>query len=402
MSPPPNPLRIGIAGGSIGGLTAGVLLHELGHDVHIFERSTAALEDRGAGIVVLPITERYFTEKGAALGETGVDLPEVALNLTNWSYIDPSGTIIDAVPTNNRFTSWNTLYRALLDAMPGHRYHLSHQVSAVDQTGDEVTVSFAAGGSHRCDLLVAADGMASTVRAIVSPDTATRYAGYVGWRGTVLEQDLPPEISSAFADAIIYQVLDHSHVLVYAIPASGGSIVVGERALNFVWYRNVTTAAFADLMTDREGNLRPATVPPGLVQDSFVEELQVEAAEFLAPQLREVIRACDEPFIQALFDMVADRLVHGRVVLLGDAASVVRPHVGAGAAKACADAWALRDHLAAGDDVATALGSWEAQQLGLARTVVAKSRRMGESSQVHATMRPGDREWRFGLFGPGD
>jgi 2-polyprenyl-6-methoxyphenol hydroxylase-like FAD-dependent oxidoreductase len=30
--------RIAIAGGSIGGLTAGVLLHELGLDVHIYER----------------------------------------------------------------------------------------------------------------------------------------------------------------------------------------------------------------------------------------------------------------------------------------------------------------------------------------------------------------------------
>ena len=59
-----NQTRIAIAGGSIGGLTAGVLLHELGLDVNIFERSSVALESRGAGIVVLPMTERYFTERG--------------------------------------------------------------------------------------------------------------------------------------------------------------------------------------------------------------------------------------------------------------------------------------------------------------------------------------------------
>jgi 2,6-dihydroxypyridine 3-monooxygenase len=50
--------RVLIAGGSIGGLTAALLLRDLGCEVDVYERSSAALEDRGAGIVVLPITER--------------------------------------------------------------------------------------------------------------------------------------------------------------------------------------------------------------------------------------------------------------------------------------------------------------------------------------------------------
>ncbi|HUF95610.1 MAG TPA: NAD(P)-binding protein, partial [Acidimicrobiia bacterium] len=48
--------RVLVVGGSIGGLTAGLLLRELGCEVDIFERASTALEDRGAGIVVLPIT----------------------------------------------------------------------------------------------------------------------------------------------------------------------------------------------------------------------------------------------------------------------------------------------------------------------------------------------------------
>ena len=88
------PLRIGIAGGSIGGLTTAVLLHELGEDVQVFERSLSALEGRGAGIVVLPITERYFVERGGGLGSSDREASEVALTLTNWSYIDRAGTII--------------------------------------------------------------------------------------------------------------------------------------------------------------------------------------------------------------------------------------------------------------------------------------------------------------------
>ncbi|MFV2039786.1 MAG: monooxygenase, partial [Acidimicrobiales bacterium] len=107
-------------------------------------------------------------------------------------------------------------------------------------------------------------------------------------------------------------------------------------------------------------------------------------------------------FIQVIFDMAADQFVHERVILLGDAAAVARPHVAAGTAKACADAFALRDHLATGQDIQSALHGWEIQQLRMARDVAARSRQMGQSAQVEMTMVPGDPEWRFGLYGPGN
>ena len=397
-----DPLQIAVAGGSIGGLTAGILLHGLGHDVHVYERSTSALEGRGAGIVVLPMTERYFTERGSALGEGRAEAADVALTLTNWSYVDQSGAITHAAPTYNRFTSWNTLYRALIDVLPSDRYHLSHNVTGCAQSSQGVTISFEHGESRDCDLLVAADGIASTVRSLVLPHTTTDYAGYVAWRGTVLESDLEPSTAAIFEDAMIYQVLDHAHILAYAIPGPGDSIIPGERALNFVWYRNSSGSEFEELMMDRHGVHRPATMPPGLAQDHLVAALRDDAERLLAPQLREVVLASEEPFIQAIFDMAADRFVHGRIALIGDAATALRPHVAAGTAKACADGWALRDHLLVGNDLEAALADWERQQLGLAQTVAAKSRRMGQQAQFESTMVPGDPEWRFGLFGPGN
>lgn len=401
--------RVGIAGGSIGGLTTAVLLHELGIDVHVFERSTRALEGRGAGIVVLPMTERYFVERGGSLGSSDHDASDVALTLTNWSYVDATGTLIDTAPTHNRFTAWNTLYRALLDVLPEDRYHLGHQVDFVDQTGTgelPVEVSFSDGNDFACDLLVGADGMGSTVRSLVSPQTPTDYAGYVAYRGTVLERDLTPATAELLNDAMIYQVLNDSHILAYAIPGPDDSIQDGHRAVNFVWYRNVQEDDFDALMTDRNGHFRPTTMPPGLLQDQFVSELHDAARSQLALQLRDLVLGCVEPFIQAIFDMAADRFVHDRIVLLGDAATVLRPHVAAGTAKACADAWALHDHLSDyqhnNDDLASRLEAWEEQQLGVARTAAERSRRMGESVQRLGTMTPGDPTWRFGLFSPGN
>ncbi len=404
-----RPLRVGVAGGSIGGLTTGVLLHELGHDVHVFERSTHALEGRGAGIVVLPMTERYFVERGGGLGSSSEDAREVALTLTNWSYVDRDGELIDASPTYNRFTAWNTLYRALLDALPQDRYHLGHHVDGLSQTAGEestVRVVFSNGDDHECDLLVGADGMGSTVRSFVSPQSNPEYAGYVAYRGTLLESDLSSQTAELLDDAMVYQVLADSHILAYFIPGPDDSIRRGERAVNFVWYRNVKGVDFDALMTDREGNFRPTTMPPGLLDERFVQELHEAATSWLAPQLRDLVLGCDDPFIQAIFDLASERLVHDRIVLLGDAAAVVRPHVAAGTAKACADAWALRDHLYDhqhnGVGLSSALAAWEQQQLDVANSAAVRSRTMGEAAQVLGTMVPGDPAWRFGLFSPGN
>ncbi|MYH94299.1 MAG: monooxygenase [Acidimicrobiaceae bacterium] len=397
-----NGLRVGVVGGSIGGLTAAVLLHEMGCDVQVFERSGAALQGRGAGIAVLPMTERYFTEVGTSLGASTGMARQVALTLTYWSYVDRSGVVIDKAATHYRFTSWNTLYRALLERLPPERYHLGYGATGLAQSDESAAVRFAGGDTHLCDLVVGADGIGSTVRETVAPRTSTTYAGYVAWRGTVLESELSPSTAELFTDAMVYQVLQRSHILAYAIPGPDDAITVGERALNFVWYRNVDGPAYDDLMTDCDGVHRPGTVPPGLVRHRFVETLHADAAAQLAPQMAELVLACDAPFIQAIFDMTAHRFRRGRAILIGDAAAALRPHVAAGTAKACADGWALRDSLSGADDLDGALASWEARQMALAERIAAKSRAMGEASQTAGTMVPGDPGWRFGLFSPGN
>jgi 2,6-dihydroxypyridine 3-monooxygenase len=116
-----------------------------------------------------------------------------------------------------------------------------------------------------------------------------------------------------------------------------------------------------------------------------------------------VVLTAPEPFVQVIFDLEAPQLVFGRVAIMGDAAFSARPHVAAGTAKAAADAWALRDVLRDHpDDLAAALGVWEQSQLALGRLVVERSRAMGQRSQFEAAMIPGDPDWKFGLFGPGN
>jgi 2,6-dihydroxypyridine 3-monooxygenase len=389
--------RVLIAGGSIGGLTAAVLLRDLGCRVEVFERSQAALEDRGAGIVVLPVTERYFTERG------GADR-RVSLELTYWTYMDREGNVLSADADHFRFSGWSTIYRALLESFGPEGYHFGHEMTGFDIRPNGVILDLLDRPSVEGELLVCADGLSSTARSILLPEVQPKYAGYVAWRGTTPEAALSQQAQVDLADSMIYQVLDHGHILVYAIPDSQGRTTPPHRVINFVWYRNYSIGGrFEDLMRGRDGVQRGATLPPGAIRGEHLAEMRSTAAEVLAPTLLEVVLGCEQPLIQAVFDLESPRMAFGRVCLIGDAAIGLRPHVAAGQAKACADAWALRDCLARADgELDSALAAWEPAQLALGHRALARTREMGQSSQFDGTMIPGDPAWKFGLWEPGN
>jgi 2,6-dihydroxypyridine 3-monooxygenase len=59
-----DPPRVIVMGGSMGGLTAALVLRKIGCQVDVFERSSALLESRGAGVISHRVTLRYPTEFG--------------------------------------------------------------------------------------------------------------------------------------------------------------------------------------------------------------------------------------------------------------------------------------------------------------------------------------------------
>jgi 2,6-dihydroxypyridine 3-monooxygenase len=230
------------------------------------------------------------------------------------------------------------------------------------------------------------------------------YAGYVAWRGTTPEAILSPQARVDLADSMIYQVLEPGHILVYAIPDHEGRTSPPHRVINWVWYRNYPRGgSFEDLMLDRAGVQRAGTMPPGMMRDDHLAELRATAERVLAPTLREVVLGCERPMIQAVFDLESPQMAFDRVCLIGDAAFGLRPHVAAGQAKACADAWALRDNLESCEgDIDQALALWEETQLALGRHALERTRQMGNASQFDGTMVPGDPAWKFGLWEPGN
>ncbi|KWX21284.1 monooxygenase [Mycolicibacterium wolinskyi] len=385
-----------VIGGSIGGLTTALLLRRLGFDVSVFERTPTALEHRGGGIVLQPDTLRWFAECSA-------QHPEQVSTATEYvQYLDAANGVLHRAAAPWRYTSWGTFYRALLADFGTADYHLGEYAAGFDEDADGVEVRFASGRRERGDLVVFADGITSPSRRRISPGTDLVYSGYVGWRGTVPESEVSRETFELMRDSITYSVAPHTHIVIYPIPSHDGGLAVGERLLNYVWYRNVAEGHELDeLMTDTRGFPTKVSLHAGQVQDRFVDEMRSAATELLAPAAAEVVNRTEQPYLQAVYDAGVDRMALGRVALIGDAASAARPHAAAGTAKAAANAWALFDALADSGDIAEALAKWEPGQLELGQRLLRRVKDMGTRSQVSCTWTPGDPDLRFGLYGPG-
>jgi 2,6-dihydroxypyridine 3-monooxygenase len=384
-----------VIGGSIGGLTAALLLRRLGFDVSVFERTPTSLDGRGGGIVLQPDTLRWFRECSRQHPE------QVSTSTHHVQYLDGDNIVIHRESMPWSYTSWGTFYRALLADLGTADYHLGEYAAGFDEDADGVEVRFASGRYERGDLVVFADGIGSPSRRRMSPGTELEYAGYVGWRGTVPESEVSAETFELLHDSISYSVAPHTHIIVYPIPSPDGGLAVGERLLNYVWYRNVAEGYELDeLMTDTRGFMSKVSLPPGQVQRRYIDEMRAAASELLAPAAAEVVLRTEHPYLQAVYDACVPRMAFGRVALIGDAASAARPHAAAGTAKAAANAWALFDALADSSDIAEALVKWEPSQLELGQRLLRRVKEMGTRSQVDCTWTPGDPDLRFGLYGP--
>ena len=388
--------RIAVAGGSLGGLIAALVLRDLGADVTVYERSPAELEQRGAGIGFLPASSRYLVERA------GLDLDSISTRTARIRYLARDGDVVHDEAHTYRFSSWNTVYRHLLQCFGRERYELGGEVTGFEVVEDEVRVELAGARASTVDLLVCAEGIGSATRRRLLPDVAPVYAGYVAWRGMVPERSLPAATAGALGDAITYYVYANSHILVYPIPGTDGSVAAGERLVNFVWYRNYLVGGdLDDVLVGSDGVRRELSLPPGAARSDQVDELRSTAANRLPPVIADVVVGTERPFVQVIFDVDVPRMAFDRVCLIGDAAFVARPHAAAGTAKAAADAWSLAEALDRATDVPSALRAWEPGQLALGRNLLERTRRIGARSQVEGSWRPGDPELIFGLTEPG-
>ena len=373
-----RPPRALIIGGSLGGLFAANLLHRRGWDVQVFEQAGAALAGRGAGIITHP-------DLFAALARIGILIDSsFGVDIAGRIAFDRSGAAVGTLDIKQCLTTWARLYALLKDALPADRYHFDHACTGVTQDAHTVTAGFANGAAAHGDLLIAADGIRSAVRAQLAPEDRPAYAGYVAWRGLVAETELTPNTHRDLFPLFGFSLAPREHMLGYPVAGFTNSTRAGERCYNFVWYRPVhAVRELPQLCTDIHGRRHDMAIPPPLIRPEVLDDMRRGAQAALSPQFAEVVAKTRQPFFQAIFDLESQAMAHGRIALLGDAAFVARPHCGMGVSKAASDAMALADALQAADhDPVEALPRYSAARVRFGRAVVAHARELGSYLQA--------------------
>src|SRR3954469_21737186 len=355
--------RAVVIGGSMGGLFAAAFLQRIGWDAHVYERTADDLASRGAGLG----THEVLLEGLRALGiDTGERL---GVQVRDRICLGRDGSVVARRTLPQVMTHWARIYEALRPL--AQHFHAGKNLSGWRQAGAKGVAHFDDGTEAAGDLLIAADGLRSTVRPQLLPEVHPRYAGYVGWRGTVTGIGL--------AKDYYFGLPRGEMMLTYPVPTV---------EWNFVWYRPATERELADLCTDASGHCHGNAIAPPLIRPEIAARLKRDAHELLAPQLAAIIER-SQPFFQAIFDLESPRVAHGRVVLLGDCAFVARPHVGMGVTKASLDARCLARSLEImPQDVDGALARYDRMRREFGTWCVRRARAIGSYIERGETADP--------------
>ena len=316
--------RILIVGGGIAGLSLATALRGQGFAPELIERGAAWPSFVGAGINLPANGPRVLRQFG--LGEA---LAAASAVLPYWAFFDEQAAPLCSTDLEALWREVGPclgierigLHAVLLRGAASVPSRLGVAITSLTQGGGRAFVGFSDGTSGEYDLVVGADGIHSTVRALVVSPVHPGYAGQVVWRSVIATR--PPGVAGVMVllgDGCFFGMVPVGNGHTYGFGA-----VDAERFDDPVAGR---LARFRDRFADFGG-----PVPAYLAALDEDEQLHFGAIEWVE----------------------VDRWHQGRVVLVGDAAHASPPHMGEGGCMAMEDALVLADVLRAADTVEHAL-----------------------------------------------
>lgn len=345
-------LHVVIVGAGMGGLTSALALKQAGHSVEVYDRA-AVLRPAGAGVSLWSNGVKVLCRLGLgpALRGVGGMMRQMCYRtktgelLTRFS-LEP---LVAAVGQRPYPVARSDLQRILLEAVGSEHVRLGATCVGVEQDARSATAVFADGHRARGDLVVAADGTHSLLRAAaLGHPVERRYVGYVNFNGLV-----PASDELAPLDTWVTFVGDRQRASL--MPVGGG---------RFYFFFDVP--------------LEPGRpVPAGGV----AAELSRCFAGWADPVQRLIARLDPERVTRGeIHDLdPLPRLVSGRLVLLGDAAHSTAPDLGQGGCQAMEDAWVLANVLSSHDQgVQDALLRYQAERLERVTEIIVRARRRSD------------------------
>jgi len=354
-----------VVGGGIGGVTAAIALARIGWDVTVLERA-ATITDVGSGITLFPNALRSLDALGAGDAVRAAGAPPPAAGLQK-----PDGRVVvdvSAVPSVGGIFAFHRadLHRVLRSFLADGVLRPGTEVTGADTTegpdGAGAQVTLADGTTLAADLVVAADGLRSTVRAALWPDhPGPRYAGYTSWRAVTAEPVAGIEYGGeTWGRGERFGTLPLRDGRVYWFATA--NVPPGAEGVAGGTPHDEVTRRFGG-WHDPIPRLLAAT-PPGDVLHLDIHDLHLPLPPF----------------------------ARGRVALLGDAAHAMTPDVGQGACQAIEDAVTLAAALAGEPDVPRALSVYDEQRRPRTRSIVKAARRTGRLAQAEGAVAVGLRD----------
>ncbi len=383
-----QPLIVGILGKSIESLTLGLLLRDLGCEVHIYERQKFTSTTLAKGFWADTIVTKYLRE------HTNITLESFSERVKHIRYLDDKGYIINEENQHQIFGNRCTLQDHLHTLFGHTNYHTSHTINGFMHEKDKVIVSFSNGIKHSFNLLVCTEGPESFIRNVLMPEAKLSYAGYVGWHGLVNTSHLSENTLHKLEHSLVYQLLSNSQIVSHPTLINNN-----EKGINYTWYQNVVEGdPLNNLFTGVDGKQYKHEIPGNQIQKKHCLELSNIAEKKLSPEMTELINATKKSGLEAIYDLEVKQMAIENIVLLGNSAFHARPHAGMEISKAVTDAWELSAKLLEyNGDLYLALEKWQEKQLLFGQRIVAKSARMGNRSQFENSWQPGDKNLTLGV-----
>ncbi|MGY1810384.1 FAD-dependent monooxygenase [Blastococcus sp. SYSU D00669] len=337
-------MRVAVVGAGVGGLAVAAGLQRSGAEVTVFERAEE-LRPGGSGLSLW--ANGFAALDALGLGDAVRAVAGDAPTGLVAGQRRPDGTWLARTPAaavaGLRVVHRADLHRVLVGALAGGTLRLGCPVDAVSAAGDEVVHG---GGTERFDLVVAADGIASRVRAGWPGDPGRRYSGYAAWRGvTAAPVDLLGGAGETWGRGLRFGIapLADGRVYWFAVASMPARTAIADehgevRRLFGGWHDPVPALV--------------AATPPDAVTRLDIDDLARPLPTFR----------------------------RGRCVLLGDAAHAMTPDLGQGANQALEDAATLV-RLVQGGDLDAALGAYDRLRRPRTQRIARRARALGRVAQ---------------------